>query len=220
MKYLALIPARAGSSLKGKNTRYVYGKPLIQWTINHAKNSGCFDKIVVSTNDPFVAQLASDSKVDSVWRPSELCGEKVTLIEVILHTLKLYSMTNIDAIVTLPPTSPMRNDYQIKDAISLFEFGKYDSLISVVEERKSLFSQDFSPIIIRSRGRQDEEPFYIFNGAISITSKKVLSERGSRIGSKLGFYKMDSWSSLDIHTDMDLHIADFLLRRKTLVGDV
>ena len=59
LKILGLVTARGGSKgLPGKNVRLLSGKPLIAWTIDAAKAAGCLDAIVVSTDDPAIADAA------------------------------------------------------------------------------------------------------------------------------------------------------------------
>jgi len=56
---VAIIPARGGSKrIPRKNVKLFMGKPIIQWSIEVAKNSGCFDKIIVSTDDDEIAEVA------------------------------------------------------------------------------------------------------------------------------------------------------------------
>lgn len=59
MRVLALIPARGGSKgIPRKNVALIGGRPLIAWTVVAALDAGCFARVVVSTDDPEIAEIA------------------------------------------------------------------------------------------------------------------------------------------------------------------
>ena len=67
---VSIIPAKGSSSrLKNKNMRFLLKKPLIYWTIKHAKESNLIDKIYVSTDSTKIAKLAKKLKVGVIKRP-------------------------------------------------------------------------------------------------------------------------------------------------------
>ena len=71
---IAIIPARGGSKrIPRKNVKDFYGKPMIAWSIEAAKASGCFDKIIVSTDDQEIADIARQFGAEIPFmRPAEL----------------------------------------------------------------------------------------------------------------------------------------------------
>ena len=85
-KRIAIIPARRGSKgLPKKNVLIMNGKPLVEWTIECAINSDCFDEIVVSTDDPQVVSIVASYDVVSLHnRPEHLGEDNVPGIEVVL----------------------------------------------------------------------------------------------------------------------------------------
>src|SRR3989344_4667559 len=87
---LAIVLARGGSKrIPGKNIRPVFGKPLIAWTIEAAKKSKYIDRIIVSTDDSKIAQVAKKYGADVPFkRPEDLSSDTATSISAILHTLK------------------------------------------------------------------------------------------------------------------------------------
>lgn len=87
---LCVIPARGGSKrIPRKNIRLFRGKPMIAWSIEAAKSSGCFDKIIVSTDDSDIAALAVSCGVEVPFlRPAHLAGDHVTTQAVVLHALE------------------------------------------------------------------------------------------------------------------------------------
>ena len=87
---LGLIPARSGSKrIKNKNIYELNGKPLIQYTIEAAKNSKLLDDVIVSTDSKRIAEIANNFNINVPFlRPKKLSGDKIEMIEVIKHVVK------------------------------------------------------------------------------------------------------------------------------------
>ena len=87
---VAIIPARAGSKrIPGKNSRIFCGKPMIAWAIGHALESNMFDKIVVSTDDQQIANLARANGAETPFiRPADLADDMTPTAPVIAHALE------------------------------------------------------------------------------------------------------------------------------------
>lgn len=87
---LAVIPARGGSKrIPRKNIREFCGKPIIAYSIDAALSSGCFDRVVVSTDDEEISDLAKTYGADVPFlRPPELSGDHVGTLPVIKHTIE------------------------------------------------------------------------------------------------------------------------------------
>lgn len=86
---LAIIPARGGSKrIPRKNIKDFCGKPMIAWPIAVAQQSACFDRIIVSTDDPEIAQVAKAQGAEVPFvRPPELSDDHVGTIPVIAHAI-------------------------------------------------------------------------------------------------------------------------------------
>lgn len=84
---LAVIPARGGSKrIPRKNIKSFGGKPMIAWSIEVALQSGCFDRVLVSTDDPEIAQVAQAHGAEVPFvRPPELSDDHTGTIPVIAH---------------------------------------------------------------------------------------------------------------------------------------
>ena len=82
---LAIIPARGGSKgIPGKNIKLLAGKPLIAWTIDVAKESGLVDRVIVSTDDEGIAEVARAHGAEVPFmRPAEISGDLATDVEFI-----------------------------------------------------------------------------------------------------------------------------------------
>ena len=89
---LAVIPARGGSKrIPRKNIKSFCGRPMLAWSIDAAINAGCFDKIVVSTDDEEIAQVAISCGAEVPFlRPNELSGDFVATIPVVSHAIEWF----------------------------------------------------------------------------------------------------------------------------------
>ncbi|PIT82076.1 pseudaminic acid cytidylyltransferase [Limnohabitans sp. 15K] len=87
---LAVIPARGGSKrIPRKNIKSFCGKPMIAWSIEAGKASGCFDRIIVSTDDAEIAKVARAHGADVPFmRPSELSDDYTGTIPVVAHAVE------------------------------------------------------------------------------------------------------------------------------------
>lgn len=87
---LAVIPARGGSKrIPRKNIRPFCGRPIIAWSIAAARASGCFDRVMVSTDDVEIAQVARDAGADVPFmRPAELSDDHAGTIPVVRHAIE------------------------------------------------------------------------------------------------------------------------------------
>lgn len=89
---LAVIPARGGSKrIPGKNIKPFCGKPMIAWSIEAALQSACFDEVIVSTDDPGIADIAErfGARVPFL-RPDSLSDDHTGTIPVIQHAIDWY----------------------------------------------------------------------------------------------------------------------------------
>lgn len=90
---LAIIPARGGSKrIPRKNIRPFCGKPMIAWSIEVALQSGCFDQIVVSTDDAEIAEVARQYGAQVPFmRPAELSDDHTGTTAVIAHGIEWFA---------------------------------------------------------------------------------------------------------------------------------
>ena len=112
---IALIPARAGSRrIPGKNMRRLAGHPLLAYTLAAAQQSGVFDRLVVSTDDPQAAALAVSAGADVHERRAEHATDDSPDIDWVRDVLRVYP--EADAFAILRPTSPFRSASTIRTA--------------------------------------------------------------------------------------------------------
>ena len=87
---VAVIPARGGSKrIPKKNIRLFHGQPIIWWSIRVALASECFSRIIVSTDDNEIAEIAENAGAEAPFRrPKHLAGDHVATIPVGIHALE------------------------------------------------------------------------------------------------------------------------------------
>lgn len=223
-KILALIPARGGSKgLPGKNIRPLLNKPLIAWTIEAALRSSFLDKVVVSSNDEAILNIALQYKAEVIKRPMALSADNSLTIDAVKHALGILADRGFmpDSVVVLQPTSPLRNNEDIDTAIKLFYTHKCISLVSVCKDNpcwslrikneyiKPLFNWSF----LNNKRRQDLPELYRINGAIYISTAKGIKLRCSLLSKDTFAYVMPQDRSVDIDNKVDLEFAELLIRQ-------
>lgn len=117
MTNVALIPARGGSKrIPRKNIKEFYGKPLIAYSIEAALRSGCFDKVIVSTDDEEIAAVARKYGAETPFiRPKIISDDFATTKDVINHFLNYLQENNLDydCLCTIYATAPLLQDKYI-----------------------------------------------------------------------------------------------------------
>lgn len=117
MAHIALIPARGGSKrIPKKNIRDFLGKPIIAYTIEAAQKSGCFDRIIVSTDCPEIKKVAQSYGVEVPFeRPEDIADDYSTAIDVIKHTITWLRENGVklDLICCLYATAPFMRSSDI-----------------------------------------------------------------------------------------------------------
>ena len=180
MRTLCVILGRAGSKgLPGKNVMMIAGRPMIAWTIDHAKAAKRVDQIVVSTDGEEIAQVAGDCGVEVVMRPAELASDTATVDAAVRHAVEQIEdrRSKIEHVVILYANVPVRPAGLIDRAIEKLESTGCDSVQSVCAVgkmhpywQKVLTGTDgdvIEPFIKNAvYRRQDLPPVYQLDGGI------------------------------------------------------
>ena len=202
MKIIALIPARSGSKrLNKKNSKNLLGRPLINWTINTAKQVKEISDIFVSTDDKTIIKICKKHNIKVPWkRPKHLCGEKVSSENVALHFLNWYEkkISKIDGLLLLQPTSPFRKKSSIEKAIKLFNKNRNKAIVS------------FSPFNKFNKNKKELNLIDLvkLNGSIFLTSPKNIRKYKSFFKPQILPLILNSFEeSIDIDTHEDWNFA-------------
>lgn len=132
---LAVIPARGGSKrIPRKNVREFCGRPMIAWSIEAALQSGCFDKIVVSTDDDEIAAISVAEGAEVPFRrPSNLSDDYTATSPVVAHAIQWCSDAGSppDKVCCLYATAPFVNPVDIVQGLRQLEASDADFAFSV-----------------------------------------------------------------------------------------
>ena len=227
-RVLAVIPARGGSKgVPRKNVRPVCGKPLIAYTIEAALAAGdVLDRVIVSTDDEEIAGIAAGLGADVPFmRPAELAGDRVAMAPVLQHAVRAMEEAEgrrFDWVCLLQPTEPFRTAGDIRQALALGQEGGCDSVISVVQVfavhpvlMKRIEDGRLLPFCVpepEGTRRQDYTPAaYMRNGAIYLTRRDVLVERGSIWGDVIRPYVMPPERSVGVDSELDMKLVELLM---------
>jgi CMP-N,N'-diacetyllegionaminic acid synthase len=216
-KVLALIPARSGSKgIPNKNIKLFNRRPLIEWTIKLALKSKLIDKVVVSSDSLKILNISKKLGAEVILRPKNISGDKATTESAINHFIRNFK-NDYEAIILLPPTSPLRKKNDIDNAIKFFYLNKLDSCFSgskltdfliwnydkIYKKYKSI-NYDF-----KNRGsRQNRKLGYVENGSIYIFKPSLIIKKNNRIGGKFDIFNMDFWQSFEIDDKDDWKLIE------------
>lgn len=227
MKKIAIITARSGSKgLVNKNIIDLCGKPMLAYSIEAAVKSNVFEHVIVSTDSSQYGIISEQYGAEVMYRKIELSDDKATtymVLEDIIMQLKQGSHL-YDYFVLLQPTSPMRTEKHIIEAVELFEkhINSFDFLVSVknavdakvlvnkIEEDGSLkyFNADFANY--RRQGYKDYSP----NGAIFIAKLEAYLKQKHFYGERSLAYKMSKVDSIDVDDKIDYEFACMCMKKR------
>jgi N-acylneuraminate cytidylyltransferase len=229
LRVLGLIPARAGSKgVPGKNTRPLGGKPLIGWTVDAARGARSLARVVVSTEDPGIAEVARLAGAEVPFtRPPELAADTTPMLPVVLHaleTLEAGGDAAYDAVCLLQPTTPLRTSSDIDAAVDLLTRTGADSVLSFCQVDDAhparMRTVDEAgrvgpgPVAEGEEGarRQDLPPYYLRAGSIYLSRRAVL-EGGSFAGEDCRALIVPRDRAVNIDGDLDWVLAEALVAR-------
>jgi CMP-N,N'-diacetyllegionaminic acid synthase len=175
--------------------------------------------VIVTSDDDDILEISRKFRADIIKRPDELASDTATTFDAIKHTVE--NLKKYDYIVLLQPTSPLRNEKHIDEAIELLELKNADAVVSVCEMGHSplwsnilpedLSMKNFLREEVLNKRSQDLEKYYRINGAIYICkTEKFLENNGFFIKENIFAYTMDRNSSIDIDEEIDFKIAGLL----------
>jgi len=228
-KILAIIPTRAGSKgLPSKNIIKIGRKPMVAWTIDAALRSKYINRLVISSDDQKVLEIAKAYGVETIKRPKNV-SEKSDYPPrpVILHTLDFLKKKEDyepDIIVYLQSTSPLRTYQDIDKAIKTMFAKKAGGVMSVSEINRKYFwslflgKDGFLKKINEKFGlmiRQKLPVLYIPNGAMYIMKRNFFMETKALFTKKSVPYVMSLEKSIDIDTPEDLSMARKVFKKRS-----
>ena len=194
---VAIIPARGGSKrIPKKNIIDFLGKPMIAYTIEAAIASNCFNDIIVSTDDPEIADVSVQYGAKVPFLREQYADDHSTISQATIHTLQKLSSElseNYESVVQLMANCPIRNSEDIVEACNFFDDNIHNFQISAFKfgwmnpwwahklednfTAKPVFDDD-----LRNRRSQDQPDLYCPTGAIWIANVEKLKDSESFYG--------------------------------------
>lgn len=221
---MAIIPARAGSKrIPRKNTRYLGGKPLIVWTIEAAKESGIFDRIMVCSDDLECLDIASVFEVAGFERYQSVDDEAD--IEWVMQVMSRFTT---DAFAILRPTSPFRTAETIRRAWQHFLANQPCDSLRAVEPVKQhpgkmwvARGNRLLPLLPwvgndapwHSSATQTLPPVWAQNGSLEIVWTRTVTEQGTISGTNVLPFYTEANEGYDLNTLEDWDYAERIVQK-------
>ena len=229
MSSVAIITARGGSKrIPHKNIKPFLGKPIIAYSIEAAKAAGCFDEVMVSTDDEEIAEIARRyGAVVPFMRSAENSDDFSTTRDVVREVLKQYKEVGraFDYACCIYPTAPFITAERLKESMQLLEEKQADSVLPVVrfsfppqrcvvlEDGRAVFKWP-EHMLTRS---QDLEPFYHDCGQYYCLNTKAFGEQEVLFMKNTYPVILDEMEVQDIDNETDWKLAE--LKFKLLRGE-
>jgi len=230
MRVLGLIPARGGSKgVPRKNVRMLGGKPLIGYTIGTALSAKRIERVIVSTDDDEIAEVAASLGAEVPFlRPARLAQDDTPMFPVVAHALEsiIADGWTPDAICLLQPTFPFRRPEDVDACIDALAARQADCVISVhrvpddfnphwvyfeqADGTLRLSTGDSEPI----PRRQELPPAFHRSGAVYVSRVSTIIDDRSLYGNRIVGYETTTESSCNIDTFEDWNRAEALAARQ------
>lgn len=220
---VAIIPARGGSKgIPRKNLVDVCGKPLIAWSILHAKNARHVDSVWVTSDDDEILAVADSFGARPIRRPAEISSDQASSESAWLHALEAIETQGVavDLVVAIQATSPIRESSDLDGGLQTLREQGYDSLLSVTEV------EDFFTWRLAEEGgaesvnydyrtrkrRQQIEKRYLENGSFYLFRPELLRREHNRLGGRIGLFVMGRHKMFQIDNPEDIELCAALMR--------
>ena len=212
MKIACFIPIKSNSErVPGKNFRILCGKPLYQYIIDHSIAANCFDDIYVDTNSLDVKKYCEEKGINWIERKEELAKNTANGNDLLNYHYDLFP--NYDYYFQLFGTAPFLQPSSIAKAVNtLAGSTKYDSTFTALSEH-SFYWYCGNPINYRPcilPRSQDMEPVIEETTGLYGMSNKALKKYRCRIGAKPFICIVNKFEAVDINTEDDLKMAEFI----------
>jgi len=223
---LAIIPARGGSKgIPRKNLRKILDRPLIYYSIAAALQAKNVNRVVVSTDDGEIAEVAREVGAEVPFmRPAEFASDNVHSVYALIDAVQMLRDQQDylpDAVVMLLPTSPLVRPVHIDSAVEIYMKRKKGAVISVCSFDKPLSAIReikcgvLEPVVhVENFNVQRQEyDLFLVNAAIYVASPLELIEKETFHMEEVYPYIMAKDDSLDINDANDFEIAEFLISK-------
>ena len=218
---LGVILARGGSKgLPRKNVRDLAGKPLIAWTIEAGHESEYLDRLILSSDDEEIMEVAEEYGCEVPFRrPAELAQDDTPSMDALLHAMD--QVPEYDYVVLLQPTSPLRTSEDINATIKKCRESGAPACVTVTETEKppewmyTMNERERLEPVMKSdemvTRRQEASTTYVISGAVYVAWTDWLRETRDFVTDRTRAHLMPEARSADVDTALDLAWCEFLL---------
>jgi N-acylneuraminate cytidylyltransferase len=230
MKTVAFIFARGGSKgLPGKNIRPLGGKPLIAWSIEHARAVPRIERVIVSTDSDEIAKVARQYGAEVPFmRPEELARDDSPEWLAWRHALNYLIEAEgslPELMVSIPATAPLRLPLDIENCLDEYQKGKADMVISVTDAHRSPYfnmvkenadgtvALVMPPTAALTR-RQDAPSVYDMTTVAYVVQPEFVLMHQSHFEGRVRAVHVPLERAIDIDTLMDFKMAEFFLSQR------
>lgn len=225
---IAIIPARGGSKrIKNKNIKNFLGKPIISYSINIAKKSKLFEKIIVSSDSRKIIKIAKKYGAETPFvRPKDLARSNSSTIDVIKHSIRWLLKNKIKPkyICCIYPTSPLMEKNDLKNSFKIVKKKKNDFVVAVSQYsypvRKSFYIKNNRIKTVKSSNyftlSQNLKTAFHDAGQFYWGSTKTWLKKKNIINENSYVFKLPQLKVQDIDNINDWKIAEklFILKKK------
>lgn len=220
---VAIIPARGGSKgLPEKHTKLLAGKPLIAYTVEAAKQCTLIDRVILSTDDDNIAEVAREYGAEVPFkRPEELATDLAPTEPVLKHAVEwLETNTDykVDIVVFLQPTDIFRKKWMIETVVQrLLDNEDIDSAFVAYKTHKNFWRKVEGKWVrlapdIAYGPRQKREALYREDTGLACATRAEFIRQGRRLGDHIDIViNEDEASSIDIHDEFDFWLAEKII---------
>ena len=212
---VAIILARGGSKgIKNKNLIKFKNKPLLFWSIKSCLKSKKIKSVWVSSDSSRILNLSKKAGASIIKRPKQLSSDKASSESAWVHAIEYLNKKKIDndVIVGIQPTSPIRLNNDLDNAILKFKKEKLDSLFTAqVIYDYFVWTKNGNKLIPnynykKRQRRQDIKEKYLENGSFFLFKSKKFLKTQCRFFGKIGLFTMRKISSFQIDDQEDIKI--------------
>lgn len=227
MACIAIIPARGGSKrVPRKNVRNIGGKPVIAYPIQLALQSGIFERVIVSTEDKEIAELARYFGAEVPFlRDVSLSDDSTTTLEVIADSALRLNLSNSDLLCCIYPVTPLLTTERLLQAYGLLQSGHWDYVFSASEfvspiqrafRRDVLGAVSFLQPEYFAVRTQDLEKSFCDAGQFYFGKAEAWKNKSPIFGHKSTFLEFSRHEVIDVDDERDWMFLEQILEIKKL----
>lgn len=219
---VAIILARGGSKgIPKKNIMNFCGKPLLVWSIEHAKNVKGISSVWVSSDNNEILKIAKKHGANTIRRPRSLSTDTAKSVSAYLHAIGEIEKRDrdVDIVVALQTTSPVRESTDIEKGLQEFINSNYDSMFSgakiddfyIWKQTRTGQLKSINYNYRKRPRRQKFEEQYVENGSFYIFRSHTIRKYKNQLGGKIGITLMEFWKSFEIDDIDDVEFCKAIM---------